>query len=155
MRRVLDQHRAGRAGHAAHRRQVADIAAQMHRQDGLHRPIAGPRQGLGQRIGRHQAGMGIDVGEHHLGPDIAGAVGGRQEGDRRRDADIALAPTPSASMARCRVAVPLATAMACSAPTFRLKAVSKASTVGPVVRKSARRAAETAATSSSSMVWRP
>jgi hypothetical protein len=60
--------------------------------------------------------------------------------------------TSSASMARCRAAVPLAQATAWRAPTTSAKAPSKASTSGPVVRKSPRRASATAAMSSSSMV---
>ncbi len=61
-------------------------------------------------------------------------------------------PTPRASMDRCNAAVPLEQATACGAPTLSANARSKASTVGPVVRKSARSACATAATSSSSML---
>ena len=90
MRRILDQHRAGRRGHGPQGRQVTDVAAQVDGQHGLDPLALDAAQRLAQGVGGHQAAVGIDIGEHHLGPDVAGAVGGGQEGDRRRDADIAL-----------------------------------------------------------------
>jgi hypothetical protein len=89
--RVLDQHRAGSGRQFAQHRQVADVAAQMDGQHGLHPATRRAGQSFCQGFGRHQAAVGIDIGEHHLGPDVAGAVGGGQEGDRRGDADVALA----------------------------------------------------------------
>ena len=85
---VLDHHGPRRARQGGDLRQVADLAAQMDRQDGADGPL-GAGQGLGQGLGRHQAAGRIDVGEDHLGADIAGAVGRRQEGDRGDHAGLA------------------------------------------------------------------
>ena len=104
--------RRSRAAPAGRRRRRAGAPAAP-------RAIGRPPQRVervGQRLRRHQAGRRVDVGEHHLGADVAGAVGGGEEGDRRRDADLAGSPTPSASMARCSAAVPLAQATAWRAP---------------------------------------
>ena len=61
------------------------------------------------------------------------------------------APARPGAAPRCRCCRPPHAA----APVARAKAASNRSTVGPVVRKSTRSAAATAAMSSSSMVWRP
>jgi hypothetical protein len=62
---------------------------------------------------------------------------------------------PATSMAKCNAAVALQTAIACFAPTIAANSRSKASTCGPLVKKSECKTATTAAMSSSSKPWRP
>ncbi len=87
---VLDDGRARRPrdpGNAVH---VADAPAQVHGQDGLHRPPGAGQRRL-QRARGHQAGGRIDVGEHDL---RAAQTRGRRRGEKghgRDDAEIALA----------------------------------------------------------------
>ena len=64
-------------------------------------------------------------------------------------------PTPAAAAAPCRPAVPLENATAKRAPTRPATASSNASTAGPWVSQSPRSTSTTAATSSSSTLWRP
>ncbi len=64
-------------------------------------------------------------------------------------------PTPTAIQARCSAAVPLAQAMQYFAPVISHSRCSKASTTGPVVRKSDLSTEVTAAISSSSTLWQP
>ncbi|TWH69252.1 hypothetical protein JD77_04260 [Micromonospora olivasterospora] len=64
-------------------------------------------------------------------------------------------PTPAAAYPTCSAAVPLDTAAQPAPPVQAARSVSNASTCGPVVSQSLRRAATTAATSSSVTDCRP
>jgi hypothetical protein len=62
-------------------------------------------------------------------------------------------PRPAEAVAPCRAAVPELNAIACLAPVTAASSRSNCGTRGPVVNQSERRAASTAATSRSSIVW--
>src|SRR5689334_20552876 len=64
-------------------------------------------------------------------------------------------PTPAAKAAACSAAVPDDTATPCRDSTRAATAPSNAATAGPVVSQSPRSVLTTAATSSSSISWRP
>src|SRR6186713_1754297 len=66
-------------------------------------------------------------------------------------------PTPTASSARCKAAVPEATASTCSASTNSAKRRSSSAAFGPVVSQPDRRVSATAAISSSPIAggWKP
>jgi hypothetical protein len=71
------------AGEFGHRFHIYALAVEVYRDHG---PIFASGC-LGVRFLQirwsHQSSGGIDIGENHLGADIAGGVGGGEEGQRR------------------------------------------------------------------------
>ena len=88
---VLHQNRAPPLGQGGESGQVDHLAAQMHGQHGGQPATAQAIHRRGEMLWPHETRGRVHVGEHHLGADISRAVGRRQEGGGRHDADIALA----------------------------------------------------------------
>ena len=75
--------------------------------------------------------VGADVGQHRRGAGVDDDVGGRGEGQRRRDHLVAGADA-AASSARCMPAVQELTATACSVPAYSRNSLLEALRLGAV-----------------------
>ena len=87
VRRVLDQREVVQVGERTEAPHVGRVAAQVHDDDPASAGRDGGLDGVGVEIARNR----IHVGEHRRGARVDDRVGGRAEGQRRRDDLVARA----------------------------------------------------------------